>query len=69
LSGRARCIQGLFSSLFILDEQFTGSPVKCVKPADTIAPFAELLDGKLDDLPEQAFYIASAIDGRTFQRT
>lgn len=60
--GRARKAQRLFSQPFFVAEQFTGRPGKYVKLADTIASFAELLDGKLDDLPEQAFYMAGAID-------
>ena len=43
-------------------EQFTGRPGAYVKLEDTIAAFAEVLDGKLDHLPEQAFYMAGGID-------
>jgi len=60
--GRARRMQRLFSQPFFVAEQFTGRPGKYVKLEDTIASFAELLDGKLDDLPEQAFYMAGGID-------
>jgi len=60
--GRARRMQRLFSQPFFVAEQFTGRPGKYVKLEDTIASFAELLDGKLDDLPEAAFYMAGAID-------
>jgi F-type H+-transporting ATPase subunit beta len=60
--GRARRLQRLFSQPFFVAEQFTGRPGKYVKLDDTIASFAEVLDGKLDHLPEQAFYMAGAID-------
>jgi len=59
---RARRMQRLFSQPFFVAEQFTGRPGKYVKLADTIASFAELLDGKLDDLPEQAFYMVGGVD-------
>ncbi len=60
--GRARRMQRLFSQPFFVAEQFTGRPGKYVKLEDTIASFKEVLDGKLDDLPEQAFYMAGGID-------
>ena len=60
--GRARRLQRLFSQPFFVAEQFTGRPGAYVKLADTVASFAEVLDGKLDHLPEQAFYMAGAID-------
>jgi F-type H+-transporting ATPase subunit beta len=60
--GRARRMQRLFSQPFFVAEQFTGRSGKYVKLEDTIASFAELLDGKLDDLPEAAFYMAGGID-------
>ena len=59
--GRARRLQNLFSQPFFVAEQFTGRPGKYVKIADTIATFKEVLDGKLDHLPEQAFYMAGDI--------
>jgi F-type H+-transporting ATPase subunit beta len=59
--GRARRLQNLFSQPFFVAEQFTGRPGKYVKIADTIASFKEVLDGKLDHLPEQAFYMAGDI--------
>jgi uncharacterized circularly permuted ATP-grasp superfamily protein len=46
----------LFSQPFFVAEQFTGRPGKYVKLVDTIAAFKEVLDGKLDEFPEQAFY-------------
>jgi len=60
--GRARRMQRLFSQPFLVAEQFTGRPGKYVKIEDTIASFKEVLDGKLDDLPEQAFYMVGGID-------
>jgi len=60
--GRARRLQRLFSQPFFVAEQFTGREGKYVKLADTIASFKEVLDGKLDDLPEQAFYMVGGID-------
>jgi F-type H+-transporting ATPase subunit beta len=60
--GRARRLQRLFSQPFFVAEQFTGRPGKYVKLADTIASFKEVLEGKLDELPEQAFYMAGGID-------
>jgi F-type H+/Na+-transporting ATPase subunit beta len=60
--GRARRLQRLFSQPFFVAEQFTGRPGAYVKLTDTVASFAEVLDGKLDHLPEQAFYMAGAID-------
>jgi len=60
--GRARRMQKLFSQPFFVAEQFTGRSGKYVKLADTIASFKELVEGKLDGLPEQAFYMAGGID-------
>jgi F-type H+-transporting ATPase subunit beta len=60
--GRARRLERLFSQPFFVAEQFTGRTGKYVKIEDTIAAFAEVLDGKLDHLPEQAFYMAGGID-------
>jgi len=45
------------SQPFFVAEIFTGSPGKYVSLADSIDGFTQLLDGKLDDLPEQAFYL------------
>ena len=59
---RARKIQRFLSQPFHVAETFTGRPGVYVKMADTIAGFREILDGQLDDLPEQAFYMAGAID-------
>jgi len=60
--GRARRIQRLFSQPFFVAEQFTGRPGKYVKIADTIASFKEVLEGKVDSLPEGAFFYAGGID-------
>ena len=43
-------------------EQFTGTPGVYVSLEETIRGFKEVLDGKLDDLPEQAFYMVGGID-------
>ena len=59
---RARRIQRMFSQPFFVAEQFTGTAGKYVKLSDTIAAFKEILDGKVDDLPEQAFFYAGGID-------
>ena len=60
--GRARRMQRLFSQPFFVAEQFTGRPGKYVKLEDTIASFKEVLDGKFDDIPEQAFFYVGGID-------
>jgi F-type H+-transporting ATPase subunit beta len=60
--GRARRLQRFFSQPFFVAEQFTGTPGKYVKLQDTIASFKEILEGKLDHLPEQAFFYCGAID-------
>jgi F-type H+-transporting ATPase subunit beta len=54
--GRARKIQRFLSQPFFVAEQFTGSPGRYVKVADTVKSFREIVDGKHDELPEQAFY-------------
>jgi len=59
---RARKIQRFLSQPFFVAEQFTGSPGLYVKLADTIRGFREILDGKHDDLPEQAFYMVGSIE-------
>jgi len=55
-------MQRMFSQPFFVAEQFTGAQGKYVKLSDTIASFREILDGKVDDLPEQAFFYAGGID-------
>ena len=59
---RARKIQRYLSQPFFVAEQFTGAPGKYVKLADTIRGFKMLLDGKLDDISEQDFYMKGSID-------
>ncbi|WP_390619653.1 F0F1 ATP synthase subunit beta [Persicimonas caeni] len=59
---RARKIQRFLSQPFHVAEQFTGMPGKYVKLEDTIAGFKALLNGEVDDLPEQAFYLQGTLD-------
>ena len=59
---RARKIQRFLSQPNFVAEQFTGTPGKYVKLEDTIAGFREIIEGKHDDLPEQAFYMVGTID-------
>lgn len=59
---RARKIQKFFSQPFHVAEQFTGLQGKYVKLEDTVRSFRELVDGKHDDLPEQAFYMVGTIE-------
>jgi F-type H+/Na+-transporting ATPase subunit beta len=60
--GRARRIQRFLSQPFHVAEVFTGRAGKYVKLEDTIRSFKEIVDGKHDDLPEQAFYMQGAIE-------
>ena len=59
--GRARKTQRFLSQPFFVAEQFTGMPGKYVDIKDTIRGFREILDGKHDPLPEQAFYMVGTI--------
>jgi F-type H+/Na+-transporting ATPase subunit beta len=59
---RARKIQRFLSQPNFVAEQFTGTPGEYVKLEDTIKGFSEILDGKHDDLPEQAFYMVGTIE-------
>ena len=59
---RARRIQKFLSQPFFVAEQFTGFPGKTVPLEDTIRSFRMVVDGEVDDLPEQAFYMAGGID-------
>jgi F-type H+-transporting ATPase subunit beta len=59
---RARKIQRFLSQPFHVAEQFTGVPGKYVKLADTIRGFKEIVDGKHDGIPEQAFYMQGTIE-------
>jgi len=59
---RARKLQRFLSQPFHVAEQFTGSKGAYVKLADTVRGFTEILDGKHDALPEQAFYMVGTIE-------
>jgi F-type H+-transporting ATPase subunit beta len=59
---RARKIQRFLSQPMFVAEPFTGRPGVFVKLADTVRGFKEILDGNLDDVPEQHFYMAGTID-------
>jgi len=59
---RARKVERFLSQPFFVAEVFTGSPGKYVSLADAITGFNDVLDGKYDDLPEQAFYLVGDIN-------
>jgi F-type H+-transporting ATPase subunit beta len=59
---RARKVQRFFSQPFFVAEQFTGLKGKYVKLEDTIRGFREIIDGKHDDLSEQAFFLVGTIE-------
>jgi F-type H+-transporting ATPase subunit beta len=59
---RARKIERFFSQPFFVAERFTGIPGRYVPLKDTVRGFREILDGKCDDLPEQAFMMAGTIE-------
>merc|ERR1711998_84058 len=59
---RARKVERFLSQPFFVAEVFTGSPGKYVSLADAIEGFNSVLDGKLDDLPEQAFYLVGDLN-------
>src|SRR6202041_2613121 len=59
---RARKVQKFLSQPFHVAEQFTGIPGAYVKIADTVRRFKEIIAGKYDDIPEQAFYMKGAIE-------
>ncbi|MBX3278656.1 MAG: F0F1 ATP synthase subunit beta [Acidobacteria bacterium] len=59
---RARKIQRFLSQPFHVAEQFTGIPGKLVSIEETIRGFREIVDGKHDDIPEQAFFLKGTID-------
>ena len=59
---RARKIQRFFSQPFHVAEQFTGYKGKYVKIEDTVKGFKEIVDGKCDDMPEQAFLYVGTLD-------
>lgn len=59
---RARKVQKFLSQPFFVAEQFTGIPGQFVDIKDTIASFKSILDGEVDDLPEQAFYLVGNLE-------
>ena len=59
---RARKVQRFLSQPFFVAEVFTGNPGKYVKVADTVRSFKEIIEGKHDDIPEQAFYMKGGIE-------
>lgn len=59
---RARKVQRFLSQPFHVAEIFTGTPGKYVKLESTIRGFKEIVDGKYDDIPEQAFYMVGTIE-------
>jgi F-type H+/Na+-transporting ATPase subunit beta len=59
---RARKIERFLSQPFFVAEQFTGQPGKYVPIADTVRGFKEIVEGKHDDLPEQAFFMVGGIE-------
>ena len=59
---RARKIQRFLSQPFFVAEVFTGAPGKYVSLKDTISGFKAILEGELDDIPEQAFYMTGSIE-------
>ncbi len=60
--GRARKVQKFLSQPFFVAEQFTGLKGKFVKIEDTIKAFQAILNGEVDELPEQAFYLVGGLD-------
>src|SRR2546429_5214989 len=60
--GRARRMQRFLSQPMFVAEAFTGTPGKFVSLAETIRGFSEILEGKYDALPEQAFYMVGSIE-------
>jgi F-type H+-transporting ATPase subunit beta len=59
---RARKIQRFLSQPFFVAEAFTGKSGKYVKIEDTIKGFTKIIDGELDEIPEQAFYMTGPIE-------
>jgi F-type H+/Na+-transporting ATPase subunit beta len=59
---RARKIQRFLSQPFFVAQEFTGTPGKYVRIQDTVSGFKEIVQGKLDDLPEQAFYMVGDLN-------
>ena len=59
---RARKMQRFLSQPFFVAEVFTGAPGKYVSLKDTISSFKSILDGEMDQYPEQAFYMVGGIE-------
>ncbi len=59
---RARKVQKFLSQPFHVAEQFTGRPGRYVKIEDTVKSFRGIVEGKYDEIPEQAFYLKGGID-------
>ncbi len=59
---RARKVQRFLSQPFFVAEVFTGAPGKYVPLSETIKGFKAIIEGKYDDIPEQAFYMVGSID-------
>ncbi len=59
---RARKLQKFLSQPFYVATQFTGLPGRYVSVEDTIAGFSGIVNGKFDDMPEQAFYLVGTMD-------
>jgi F-type H+-transporting ATPase subunit beta len=59
---RARKIERFLSQPFFVAETFTGQPGKYVEVKDTVRSFKEIIEGRCDDLPEQAFYMVGGIE-------
>ena len=62
LVARARKVQRFLSQPFFVAAQFTGMEGKFVKLEDTIRAFREIVEGRHDDVPEQAFYMVGTIE-------
>jgi F-type H+-transporting ATPase subunit beta len=60
---RARKIERFFSQPMFVAEVFTNTPGQYVRREDTVRGFREIIDGKHDDLPEQAFFLVGGIEG------
>jgi F-type H+/Na+-transporting ATPase subunit beta len=62
LAARARRVQRFLSQPFHVAEQFTGIPGRYVKVTETVKGFREIIEGKHDTVPEQAFYMKGTIE-------
>jgi F-type H+-transporting ATPase subunit beta len=66
---RARKIQRFLSQPFFVAQEFTGTPGAYVKIKETVRGFKELVEGKWDQLPEQAFYMVGTIEDAVAKAT